>query len=147
MNSLSGQIAVPYSWSAGKYASIFYNNLTNKKEIWGTRCPQCNKVFVPPKSTCTFCFVKVEDWIQLSRLGSLTSFTVVRYTEDEIQPVKAPFALGLIKLDCADTNLLHLIGEVEFKDIYNGMRVEAIFSEEPQGNLLDIKYFRPVPAQ
>ena len=41
---------------------------------------------------------------------------------------------------------LHLLGEVEEKDIRVGMKVEAVWKppSERVGSILDIKYFRPI---
>jgi len=58
--------------------------------------------------------------------------------------MKPPFAYGIILLDKASTGLLHLLGEVNMGEIQSGMRVEAIFKDERIGDIMDIRYFRPV---
>ncbi len=58
--------------------------------------------------------------------------------------MKPPLAYGMILLDGASTGLVHLLGEVDFKEIKTGMRVEAVFNEERVGDITDIRYFRPV---
>ena len=58
--------------------------------------------------------------------------------------MKAPFAYALIKLDGADTALLHVLGEVDLRKLSTGMRVEPVFAEEPKGSILTIKYFKPI---
>jgi len=55
----------------------------------------------------------------------------------------APYPVGIIKLDGADTGMCHLLGEVVPEDIKIGMRVEAVFQEQRKGNILDIAYFKP----
>lgn len=141
---LKGQIKVPYTWSVGVTGSRFFTELRDKKKIWGTVCPNCQKVYVPPRQTCPQCFCAIGEWLEIGPRGTLTTFTIVRYGEQNLHLVEAPFAYGIIKLDGADTGLLHLIGGVDVNQIQSGMRVEAVFSAERVGSLLDIEYFRPI---
>jgi len=138
-----GVIRVPYTWAAGEVASRFYVGLKEKR-IYGIRCPSCGTVFVPPKKVCHQCFSDLSEWVEVSDEGTLETFTIVHYSEPELHPIKAPFAYGIIKLDGADTGMTHLIGEMDFKSIREGMRLKAVFQEEPKGNYLDIKYFKPI---
>jgi uncharacterized OB-fold protein len=58
--------------------------------------------------------------------------------------MKPPFAYGIILLDGASTGMVHFLGEVDFEEIKPGIRVEAVFKDERIGDILDIRYFRPV---
>ena len=138
-----GVIRVPYTWAAGEVASKFYIGLRDKK-IYGIRCPNCDVVFVPPKKVCHRCFNNLTEWVEVSDEGTLETFTIVHYNEPELHPMKAPFAYGIIKLDGADTGITHLIGEADLNGIREGMRLKAAFREKPEGNYLDIKYFKPI---
>lgn len=139
-----GCINIPYTWSVGATGSFFLSELRDRKRIWGTRCTACGVTFTPPRNSCGRCYHQPLDWVELGPCGTLRTFTVVRYSDPAIHPVPAPLACGIIKLDGADTGLVHLLGEVEPGEIMSGIRVEAVFSETPQGSVLDIKYFRPV---
>ena len=138
-----GVIRVPYTWAAGEVASRFYIGLRDKK-IYGIRCPACDVVFVPPKKVCHLCFDNLTEWVEVSDEGTLETFTIVHYNEPELHPMKAPFAYGIIKLDGADTGMVHLIGEADLNRIRKGMRLKAVFREKLEGNYLDIKYFKPI---
>jgi len=138
-----GVIRVPYTWAAGEVASKFYVGLRGRK-IRGVRCGSCGTVFVPPKKICHQCFNELTEWVDVSDVGTLETFTVVHYSEPELHPMEAPFAYGIVKLDGADTGMTCLIGEVKFDNLKQGMRLKAVFKEAPQGNYLDIKYFKPV---
>ena len=50
----------------------------------------------------------------------------------------------MVKLDGADTGMIHLIDEVEPDQVKVGMRMEMVLAEEREANIMDIKYFRPV---
>ena len=138
-----GVIRVPYTWAAGEVASKFYTGLRDRR-IRGLRCPTCGIVFVPPKKVCHQCFNELTEWVEVSDEGMLETFTVVHYSEPELHPMKAPFAYGIVKLDGADTGMTCLIGEAELASLKQGMRLKAVFKEAPEGNYLDIKYFKPV---
>ncbi len=137
------RIKVPYSWQAGETASYFLTQLRDEMTIWGKQCNKCGKVLVPPRKSCPFCFIDTAEWIQLSGEGIVETFTVVK-RDTSIQPVKAPFAYAVIRLNGSDTGLVHILGEVEPDDIREGMRVKAVFAEKRTGSLLDIAYFRPL---
>ena len=134
---------VPYEYAAGQAGSRFFVELRDSKRIEGTRCAACKRVYVPPRTTCGVCFDELDEWVSLEPKGTLTSYTVVHYALP-VHPVEAPFAYGIIQLDGADTGLTHIIGEVDLGEIRIGMRVEAVFNDDRHGNILDIKYFRPL---
>jgi len=139
----SGRIKVPYTWYVGEIGSHFLTRLRDAMEIWGRKCPKCQRVYVPPVKNCGECFALTDQWVKVKDEGTVESFTVVRYTH-EMQPVKAPFAYGLIRLDGADGALLHLIGGVDPERVKVGMRVKAVFAEQREGSILDIRHFEPM---
>jgi uncharacterized OB-fold protein len=139
-----GRIKVPYMWYVGEYGSRFYVELRDNKKIWGTKCSKCETVLVPPRNFCGKCFVPITEWVELKDTGTLQTFTVVHYEEPALQPLKPPFAYGIIKLDGADTGFVHMVSDTDLDKLKAGMRVQAVFREERQANLLDIHYFKPV---
>jgi uncharacterized OB-fold protein len=139
-----GRLAMPYRYFPGPIATRFFVELRDNQRIFGIRCPKCDMVYVPVESTCGRCFEKLEDWIEVGKEGVLRSYTVTHYSLP-VHPVCTPIMYGLIKLDGADTGFLHFLGEAEPEDLRMGMRMEAVFKEERVGNILDIKYFRPIP--
>jgi len=137
-------LQVPYRYSLGPTASKFFSEIRDHKKIMGIRCPKCDLVYVPPRSTCGRCFSSLKDWVEVSQQGTLETFTRVNYSTP-VQPVPAPFYYGIVKLDGADTGLPHLIGQMGDKQPRVGMRLQAVFKEERAGNMLDILYFKPIP--
>ncbi len=137
------ELKVPYRYSMGPTASKFFAEIRDNKMIMGIRCPQCNLVYVPPRSTCGRCFSLLEEWKEIGSRGTLQAYTRVRY-QTPVQPVPAPFVYGIIKLEGADTGLPHLVGGLEGKEPRIGMALQAVFKENRAGNMLDIVYFQPV---
>ena len=131
------------TYYAGKMGSIFYVNLRDNETIVGVRCPKCNKTFWPPRSSCTKCFSELTEVVEIGPYGTVETFTQVHYAEP-VQPRKVPFVYGVIKLDGADTGMTHFIDEVDFGAIHIGMRVKPVFAKDKKGNILDIKYFKPL---
>jgi len=138
------RIRLTYTWWLGKILSRFYGEIRDHCKIWGIRCPQCGLVYVPPKENCPKCFVKMNEPVELSDTGLLVTYTIVRYAVPFIQPQEPPYALGIIKLDGADSGITHLLGDVDLNKIKVGMRMKAVFREVREGNLFDIKYFKPI---
>jgi len=128
--------------STGATGTKFLTAIRDNKKIMGIKCPSCGKVYVPPRTNCPTCFVKMSEWVELSGKGALTSYTVVRYKEPYM-PKEPPFAYGVIQMDGADTGLAHFLGEVDLDNTKIGMRLEPVFKEEREGSILDIDYFKP----
>ncbi len=136
-------INIPYNWWAGDTASKFLIAIRDEKKIIGTKCGKCSRVFIPPRKTCPTCFTENSEWVDISDEGTVQAFTVVRRQLAAL-PKKVPVCYGLIKLEGADTALLHYLGEVDPENIKIGMRVKAKFAEKRDGNITDIDYFNPV---
>lgn len=143
--TLTNVIRLPHKYGAGPVVTKFYNGLREGK-LLGNVCPKCRKTFVPARSLCPECLVKMDTWVEVSDQGVLVSWA---YTDKEFfgSPVKPPFVTALIKLDGADCNFLHLIGGNLFelkKKLKKGLKVKAVWNVEKKGHMLDIKYFEPV---
>ena len=136
-------IRVPYQWWAGETATRFFTAIRDEQKVMGTQCSTCGRVFLPPRKNCPSCFGRNEKWVTLSPEGELVSFTVAR-RQFAALPKKVPIIFGLVKLDGADTALLHMLGEVDPSDVRIGMRVRAKFADDRKGRITDIEYFKPV---
>jgi len=141
----NSKINVPYSWWAGDTASRFFISLRDEKKIMGTKCGACNKVFLPPRKVCPSCFAENAAWVNVSDEGTVLSFSVARRQFAAIpRHKKVPVIWGLIKLDGADTAMLHYLGEIDPERVTIGMRVKAVFSDVRKGTIHDISHFKPV---
>jgi len=141
-----GNITVPYQWTTGPAVGKFLTELRDNKKIMGLRCPKCKRLFVPPLELfCGRCFVEMKDWVEVSEEGKVISYTVVNLPLPEPcqPPLPPPYALAAIRLEGADTEIIHLLGEVEFEKIKIGMPVKAVWKEKREGSILDIEHFKP----
>ena len=130
---------------AGKVGSLFFTTLRDKKKILGIRCRKCRQVLWPPRGICGRCFslLSEADMVQIGPNGTLETFTRVNYSEP-VHPRKAPFIYGIIKLDGADTGIAHFIDEVDYGQLHAGMRMQPVFADERNGDILDISHFKPL---
>ena len=140
---VEGKLEIPFRYFAGALCSHFLTTLRDRKAILGVRCDRCEKVFVPPRSTCELCFEDLsEKWVEVASAGTVISFTEIRYQEP-YQPCEPPYILALIRLDGADTGLAHIIRGADPSEVSVGLRVEAVFAEKGNGTILDIDHFKP----
>lgn len=141
---VEGKLALPYQYFAGRTGSRFLVSLRDNKKIQGLKCKKCNKVFVPPRSTCEVCLSEIGDnWVELDNQGTVTGFTVINYKEPH-QPVEPPYILALIKLQGADTSLVHIVKGISIDQMKTGLKVEAVFADKDTSTIMNIDHFRPV---
>ena len=142
--TVEGKLALPYSYFAGKVGSRFLTTIRDENRIMGIKCNRCDKVFVPPRQTCDVCLEDLRDnWVDVQNQGKVTNFTVVRY-QDKHLPRKPPYILAMIRLDGADTSLVHILEGVDFDQVHVGLNVRAVFAEDTTSTILDIDHFEPV---
>lgn len=125
----------------------FMHGLTERR-IWANRCPGCARVFVPPQAYCESCFEATGDWLELSGEGSVAAFTVA--WQGFTGGPTPPYAIAGIRLDGADTLLMHYVRGLDLSDpatvrerLPVGTRVRVVWAEERTGQILDISHFEP----
>jgi len=141
-----GQIPMSYIYTVGRAGEKFFREIINGK-IFGARCDPCKITYVPPRVYCEKCFARLEDhYIEVGSKGTVHTFTLSYESYDGTKK-ETPSILAVIRLEGTDGGLVHWLGEVDFKEVYIGMPVEAVFKppKEREGSILDIKYFQPIP--
>jgi uncharacterized OB-fold protein len=136
-----------YRYAMGAFASRFFQELKNDGRLMGVRCPECERVYIPPRPVCGICFAETSDWVQVSHEGVLVGATVVRLPfidpmTGERRPV--PYGMGIIRLDGASTAMYHFVDETDDTKLRVGRRVRARIRANRQGNMRDIECFELV---
>jgi len=146
---MPGAWNLPFRHTAGRFASRFFRELRDNQKIYGVRCPQCQRVLVPPRPLCERCFASPDEWVEVGHQGTLEAFTIC-YVPFLGLP-QPPVAMIMVKLEGADTGLQHLLGGVDLSDpdksrdlVKIGMRVEAVWREQRRGEIGDIQHFKPI---
>jgi uncharacterized OB-fold protein len=127
-----------FNWSYGKI-SRFFRELMDNKRIMGTKCPECGTVFCPPTSDCPKCWVPAE-WVEVGPQGTVLHFSIIHLPNLWMKR-KVPYTIGLIKLDGADTGLMHFVDETDIEKLKTRPRVEAVFGDKRKGYITDIEHF------
>jgi uncharacterized OB-fold protein len=139
------EMDITFNYTAGRYFTYFYQQLKEFNRIMGTRCPQCRKVYLPPRPFCGECHRRMEEWTEVGPEGVLVGYTAIYFPFHDASTGgmrQIPFGAGLIQLDGADTALNHCLSESDVKRLRIGLRVRAVFKENREGNIGDILYFQ-----
>jgi uncharacterized OB-fold protein len=133
---------VAFHYTAGVGNTAFLEALHDRGVFLGARCDGCEVTYLPARIFCERCFAALGPGVGCGPGGTLESFTVARVDVDD-RPLDQPRPVGLVRLDGADTVLLHrLLGSATWTI---GMRVEAVPrpAAERVGSILDVEGFRP----
>ena len=139
-----GSIPVSHRYTAGIAGERFFRALADRGVFLATRCGACHVVYCPARAFCERCMAGLEDELEVGPQGTLESFTIVHRGLDG-RPLTAPVAVGLVRLDGADTFLVHRIGG-DSGDLQIGITVEPVLKDASQrhGCLDDVEHFRPL---
>lgn len=102
-------------------------------------------VHVPPVEFDPMTAAPLSDFVEVATEGTILSWSWCAKPV-EGQPIQRPFAWALIRLDGADTALLHAVDVPTADDVRTGMRVRVRWADEPIGHIRDIAYFVPADA-
>jgi uncharacterized OB-fold protein len=142
-----GEIPISSRYTAGIAGERFFREIKEHARFVGTRCDVCDLVYVPATMFCERCFAELDEWVDVSRRGSVFTFTVLHRDLDQ-EPLEPPAVLAYVKLDGSDGGLVHYLGEIDPDEVCIGMEVEAKFRQKKdrRGSVLDVEYFRPLVA-
>jgi hypothetical protein len=143
-------LSFDYTRSVGPTLSKFFTALRERR-VLGVRGSD-GRVHVPPAEYDPVTYEPLGEMVPVSAVGTVVSWTW-QAEPLEGQPLDRPFAWALIKLDGADTPLIHAVDAGEPEGIRTGARVHVHWADEPVGAITDIAYFalggeaEPVPEQ
>ena len=135
-----------FSWDSGVAIGTYLASL-KRGVILGARCATCQKIVVPPRVVCEWCFRPMDEYIPLQDTGIVNTFSLCYVTWD-VQRITTPEIPAVIEIDGASPlhGIMHKLGEVDPQAVQIGMRVKAVCRppEERQGAITDILYFKPI---
>jgi uncharacterized OB-fold protein len=146
------QLNGKFAWDTGIGIGKFLAALKDGT-ILGSLCAICNKIVVPPRTVCEWCFKPMEEYIPLMDTGTVNTFSLCYVTWD-VKRIEEPELPAVIQLDGTSSldsgpimgGIMHMLGEVDPDEIHIGMRVQAVWkpSHEREGAITDICYFKPI---
>ena len=143
---LSAPYVLEYTYrrSTGPIIGRFLTALMEGKILGGRT--SSGKVVVPPSEYDPETSDPVTDLVEVGTSGVVTSWSWTAAPEKH-HPLDRPFAWALVKLDGADTAMLHAVDAGEMGKMKTGMRVQARFAASPSGTIRDIACFEPETAK
>ena len=132
------KLSFDYTRSVGPLLCQFFTALRERR-IVGVRGSD-GRVHVPPAEFDPVTYERLTEIVPVASVGTVVSWSW-QSAPLEGQPLDRPFAWALIKLDGADTPLLHAVDATSADAINTGGRVHAHWADEPVGAITDIAYF------
>ena len=144
------------TWKGNRILEEYTQGLKQKKII-GSLCPSCGKVIVPPRAICGRCHTRMDERVTVSNRGTVNCFVVsppVKKGEYNVLGMD-PVEMGMVEegevlipvyvqFDGSYSNVATTLENVDPKDVYIGMRVQAVWKEETEGTLSDLEAVEPI---
>ena len=134
------EIGFDYTRSLGPTLSQFMTALRSRR-ILGAHGAD-GRVHAPPFEYDPVTFAPPAGLTEVGPEGTVTSWTWVTRPLDG-QPLPPPFGWALIRLDGADTAMLHAVDAGSAAAMRTGLRVRPRWAASPQGSIRDITCFEP----
>jgi uncharacterized OB-fold protein len=131
-----------YTRSLGPVLSEFMTALAARR-ILGSRGAD-GRVHVPPAEYDPVTFAPPPELVSVGPAGTVLTWSWQPEPIDG-QPLDRPFGWALIRLDGADTGLLHAVDAGTAGAMHSGMRVRPRWAAQRSGHIRDIECFEPVP--
>jgi uncharacterized OB-fold protein len=122
-------ISVPYTYTAGRTQAAFLRGLAERR-ILGSRAG--DRVLVPARPFAPD-GSRTGDLVEVGTAGTLQAWTTSHHDGGTT-------TFGLIRLDGADTELLHVLDVPEDR-LAKGLRVRARWADEPTTEITAIESF------
>jgi uncharacterized OB-fold protein len=135
-------IEYPFRRTTGPVIGAFMTGL-REGVVVGIRAVD-GRVLVPPQEYDPGTAEPLTELVEVGTEGEVLTWSWM--TEPlESQPLDRPFAWALVRLDGADTGLLHAVDAGTADAMSSGMRVRIRWADEREGSITDIACFEPIP--
>jgi uncharacterized protein len=134
------ELSFPYTRSLGPTLGRFMTGLAGARVV-GSRTSD-GRVHVPPVEFDPITHEAVTDLVEVADEGEVVSWSWAAAPLPG-QPLDRPFAWVLVRLDGADTTMLHALDVPSPADVRTGLRVRARWKDERAGAITDIVCFEP----
>jgi len=132
-----------YKRSLGPAIGRFFAGLREKR-IEGVSTSD-GRVLVPPSEFDPDTGEPLSEHVEVGQAGTVVTWAWVGAPRKK-HPLDHPFAWALVRLDGADTGLLHAVDAGDESKMSSGMRVRVRWRDERTGEITDIACFEPEGA-
>lgn len=137
-------VEFPFTRSLGPVQSAFLTGL-RERTVLGVRTSD-DRVLVPPVEYDPVTAEEIRDLVEVAATGTVTTWAWNPSPRRD-QPSAEPFAWVLVRLDGADTSLLHVLAAPGPDSVRSGMRVRVRWAHERTGAITDIACFEPYDSE
>lgn len=137
-------IEYPFSRTTGPVIGAFFTAL-REGFIVGIRGSD-GRVIVPPVEYDPETAEELTEIVEVGNEGEVLTWAWEPNPRAD-QPLEHPFAWALIKLDGADTGMLHAVDAGDIDAMRTGMRVAVKWRDEREGHIRDIECFVPAGTE
>ncbi|MFC0601322.1 Zn-ribbon domain-containing OB-fold protein [Streptomyces palmae] len=135
-------VEFPFTRSLGPIQSAFLTGL-RERTVLGVRTGD-GRVLVPPTEYDPVTAEELHELVETAPTGTVTTWAWNPAPRPG-QPLSTPFAWVLVRLDGADTALLHAL-DADPGQVRTGLRVRVRWARQRRGAITDIACFEPDPA-
>jgi uncharacterized OB-fold protein len=125
---------ITYKYSYGGI-SRFFREIRDNRQLYGTKCTHCGKVWLPPRINCNECYAPTE-WVKLGSTAELITYTIVYYGTSVFYG-KTPYVCAFVKVDGCDTLIMQNVFLKDVKKAKIGMKLKIKFKEYRNGDMGD----------
>jgi uncharacterized OB-fold protein len=137
---VESMVRFPYKRSLGPVIGQFMTALTERRVV-GIRAG--DRVIVPPLEWDPVTGEELpHEFVEVGPAGTVESWTWVTRPIEQ-HPLSRPFAFALIRLDGADTTIVHAVDPGSPEAMSVGMRVAPRWKAQRSGHITDIEAFVP----
>ncbi|WP_405761397.1 Zn-ribbon domain-containing OB-fold protein [Streptomyces sp. NBC_00045] len=136
-------VEFPFTRSLGPVQSAFLSGL-RERVVLGVKTTD-GKVMVPPVEYDPVTAEEIRELVEVGAVGTVTTWAWNGSPRPH-QPLGTPFAWVLVRLDGADTAILHALDAPGPEAVHTGMRVRIRWAAERTGAITDIACFEPGEA-
>ncbi|MCX5144800.1 MULTISPECIES: Zn-ribbon domain-containing OB-fold protein [unclassified Streptomyces] len=137
-------VEFPFTRSLGPVQSAFLTGLRERTVLGVRTCD--GKILVPPVEYDPVTAEEIRDLVEVAATGTVTTWAWNPHPRRD-QPLDTPFAWVLVRLDGADTALLHVLDAPGPDAVRTGMRVRVRWAESRTGAITDIACFEPYEGE
>ena len=138
-----GDLPVRFRYTPGVGATAFLEALRDRGVLLGSRCAACGVTYLPARLFCERCFAELAADTECGPEGVLESFTIA-HADIDGAPLAEPITYATVRLDGADTVMVHRLVDVPTPEI--GMRVRAALRDQRTASIDDLEGFVPAAS-
>ena len=120
---MSQMTAVEYRLPEPSLLRVHFAEAIAEGRIIGHKCPECGKVYMPPRGYCPLCVVPTgdADEVEVADRGTITTFSVITPLQYQGQEETEDYVQATILLDGSDTTLMvQRIVDLPIADVHTG---------------------------